>query len=69
MFRISRNGQEPVIDVDQVDAIEPTIRSSAPGRYRMDEFSCDPLPSDHSSRRWGVGIKRHDGTVAVESDP
>ena len=39
MYRISRNGHEPIIDVDQVEAIEPAIRSSEPGRYHVDEIS------------------------------
>ena len=69
MYRISRNGQEPIVDVDQVEAIEPAIRSSEPGRYHVDEISAGPLPSGHRSRRWCVGIKRHDGTVAIEPDP
>jgi len=69
MYRISRNGQEPIIDVDQVEAIEPAIRSSAPGRYHVDEISRDPLPRGHTSRRLGVGIKRHDGTVTLDRDP
>ena len=69
MYRISRNGQEPIVDVDQVEAIEPVIRSSEPGRYHVDEISADPLPSGHTSRRWGVGIKRADGTVVIEPDP
>ena len=47
-----------IIDVDQVEAIEPAIRSSEPGRYHVDEISADPMPSGHTSRRWGVGIKR-----------
>ena len=54
-FRISRNGQEPSIDVDQVEAMEPALRSSKPGRYHVDEVSADPLPSGHPSRRWGAG--------------
>jgi hypothetical protein len=45
MFRISRNGQEPIIDVDQVEAIEPANRWSEPGRYHVDEISADPLPA------------------------
>jgi hypothetical protein len=45
MYRISRNGQEPIVDVDQVEAIEPAIRSSEPGRYHVDEIRADPLPS------------------------
>ncbi len=32
LFRISHDGQEPIIDVDHVEAIEPAIRSSEPGR-------------------------------------
>ena len=56
MYRISRNGQEPVIDVDQVEAIEPAIRSSEPGCYHVDEISADPLPSGHTARHWGVSI-------------
>ena len=43
--------------------IEPAIRSSEPSRYHVDEISRDPLPCGHTSRRWGVGIKRPDGTV------
>jgi hypothetical protein len=48
MCRISRNGQEPIIDVDHVDAIGPAIRSSEPARYLVDEISADPLPSGHA---------------------
>jgi hypothetical protein len=69
MFRFSQNGQEPIIDADHVEAIEPTIRASELGRYHVDEISADPLPSGHTSRRWGVGIKRGDGTVVIEPDP
>jgi hypothetical protein len=57
MYRISRNGHDPIIDVDQVEAIDPAIRSSDPGRNHVDEISADPLPSGHISRRWGVGIR------------
>jgi hypothetical protein len=69
MFRISHPDREVIVDVDQVEAIEPAIRSSEPGRYPVDEIAADPLPSSHTSRRWGVGIKRHDGTVIIEPDP
>ena len=27
------------------------------------------MPSGHTSGRWGIGIKRADGTVAIEPDP
>jgi hypothetical protein len=68
MFRISSNGQEPIINVDQVEAIEPAIRSRELGRFHVDEIIADLLPSGHSSRRWGVGLKRADGPVAIEPD-
>ncbi len=38
MFRISQNGQEPIVDVDTLDQIEPAIRSGAPGRYHADKM-------------------------------
>ncbi len=69
MFRISQNGQEPIIDVDSIEQIELASQSSPPGRYHVDEISADPLPSRHTSRRWGVGVKRADGVVALEPDP
>jgi hypothetical protein len=57
MYRISHNGQEPIVDVDQVEAIEPATSSSEAGRYHTDQISRDALPSGHTSRRWGIGIK------------
>ena len=69
MFRNSRYGQEPIIDVDQFEAIEPAIRSSESGRYHVDEISADPLPSGLTSRRWGVRITRSEGSVELEPDP
>jgi hypothetical protein len=69
MYRISRNGQEPAVDIDQVEAIEPAIGMSEPGLYHVDEIRSDPLPRRRTSRRWGAGIKRHDGTVALEPVP
>jgi hypothetical protein len=68
-YRISRTGYEPIIDVDTVEALEQAFRSSEPGLYHVDEISSDPLPSGHTSRRWGVGIKPHDGDVVIEPDP
>jgi hypothetical protein len=68
MFRISRNGHEPIVDVDTVEDIEPAIRDLKPGRYDVDEISADPLPTGHTSRRWGIVIKWRDGAVFVEPD-
>jgi hypothetical protein len=69
MFRISQNGQEPVVDVDTVERIEPAIRSRPPRRHHIDQIQRDPLPSGHTSHRWGVAIKKRDGSVLVEQDP
>jgi hypothetical protein len=69
IYRINRNGQEPIVDVDHAEEIEPAIRSNKPGRHLVDEISADGLPGGHTSRRWGVGIKRRDGAVVIEPDP
>ena len=69
MFRISQNGQEPIVDVDTLDQLEPAIRSSEPGQYRVDLIEREPLPSGNTSRRWVVGIERRDGSVVIEPYP
>ncbi len=69
IYRISRNGQEPIVDVYTVEAIEPSIHASEPGRYHIDQLSFVPLPSGRTSRRWGIAIKYADGTVVIEPDP
>jgi hypothetical protein len=69
MFRISQNGHEPVIDVSLVDQVEPALRAAKAGRYHLDEISADPLPSGHTSRRWGVVTKGKDGSATFEPDP
>ena len=69
IYRVSRDGQEPVVDVGSPDPIESAVRVGKPGSYHIDEISSDPLPSGHASHRWGTAIKHPDGTVAVEPDP
>jgi hypothetical protein len=54
--------------VAQVDEIEPAIRSIERGHYHVDQIERDPLPSSHTSRRWGVRIKKRDGSVVIERD-
>jgi hypothetical protein len=68
MFRISKE-TNTVVDIAQVDEIEPAIRASKLGRYHIDQIERDPLPSGHTSRRWGVGIKRDEGAIVIEPDP
>jgi hypothetical protein len=69
IYRISRHGHEPITDVGSVEAVEETIRASEPGRYHVDEIATEPLPSGHTSRRWGTAVKQADGGVAIEPDP
>jgi hypothetical protein len=46
MFRISQDRQEPIVDVEFEEDIEPAVRSYKPGRYYVDEIRGhdDPLP-------------------------
>jgi hypothetical protein len=69
VYRISQNGQQPIIDVDGLEDIEPALRSRPPGRYDLDEISADPLQTGRTSRAWGVAVKFPDGSVAIEPDP
>jgi hypothetical protein len=66
MFRISQTISDHLTESDRVD---PAIRASRPGRFHVDQIERDPLPSGHTSRRWGVAIERKDGSVAIERDP
>jgi hypothetical protein len=69
IYRISRPGREPITDVDSAEAVEGAIRAGGPGCFHVDEISSDPLPSGHTSRRWGTAIKRPDGAVTLDLDP
>jgi hypothetical protein len=48
IFRIGRPDDDQVDDVDSLVGVERTISSGKPGRYHVDEFSHDPLPSGHT---------------------
>jgi hypothetical protein len=69
IYRISRQGQEPIVDVGSVEAIEGMIQAGNPGPFHIDEISSDRLPSGHTSRRWRTGAKNRDGTTIIEPDP
>jgi hypothetical protein len=64
--RISRPGQEPITDVDSVEAVEGAVRAGGPGRYDVDEIRAEPFPSGHTSRQWGRLIRHPDGTFQEE---
>jgi hypothetical protein len=67
--RISQPGREPITDVGSVEAVEGVVRDGEPGWFHVDEISTDPLPSGHTSRRWGTATKRPDGAVTLDPDP
>ena len=69
IYRISQPGREPITDAASVEAVEGAIRDGERGRFHVDEISSDPLPSGHTSRRWGTAIKRPDGAVTLDPDP
>jgi hypothetical protein len=68
IYCISQPGRKPMTDVGTVEAVEGSIRDGKPGRYHIHQISAEPLPSGHTSRRWGVGIKRPDGSITLDPD-
>jgi hypothetical protein len=69
VYRVSDRDNDVVVDVDSITEIDGVVRSSKPGRYHVDEISSDPMPSGHTSRRWGLVINHADGTVTIDPDP
>jgi hypothetical protein len=68
MFRISSDVEEGILFVSQA-GIESAIRSLSPGHYHIDELDDSHKLPGYTSRRWGFGIKRADGSVVLEPDP
>jgi hypothetical protein len=69
ILRVNDPNGEPIRTADSQEGIKRVIEGLGPCRYHVDEFSSDPLPSGHTSRRWGVGIKHPDGVVTLDPDP
>jgi hypothetical protein len=69
VFRIRGWRHEPVTDVDKLNQIEPAIRASIAGRYQIDQIDAAPLRCSHTWRRWGIRIKKPDGSGTLEPDP
>jgi hypothetical protein len=57
---------EPIGTAASQEGIKRVIEGFGPARYHVDEICSAPLLSGHTSRRWGVGIKRPDGVVTIE---
>jgi hypothetical protein len=69
ILRVNNPNGEPIGAADSQEGIKRVIKDLGPGRYHVDEISSDPLPSGHTSRRLGVGIKRPDWAVTLDPDP
>jgi hypothetical protein len=68
VFIISHPDAGPIF-IRSVELIEAAVQSSQPGRYQIDRLHVDPLTSDRTSRRWGIGIKHDDGSIVIEPEP
>jgi hypothetical protein len=69
ILRVNDPNGDPIGTADSPEGIKRVIEGLGPGWYHLDEISSDPLPSGHTSRRWGVGFKDKNGTIAIEPDP
>jgi hypothetical protein len=69
MFRISSGMDWPIVEVESAAEIMPAIRAALPGWYHIDEITTKPLPFHRTARRWGIVIKRGDGSVVIGRDP
>ena len=69
ILHVNGTDGEPVATVDSLEGVKRVVEGLSPGRYHVDEISGGPLLTGHTSRRWGVGIKRADGSVDPEPDP
>jgi hypothetical protein len=58
ILRVNDPNGEPIETADSQEGMKRVIDGLGPGRYHVHEISSDPIPSGHTSRRWGVGIKR-----------
>ncbi len=69
ILRVNDPDGEPIGSADSIPGLARLLEGVPLGSYHIDEISADPLPTGHTSRRWGVGIKRPDGSVTLDPDP
>ena len=69
ILRLNNPDGNPIGSAESVEGVREMLEPLPPGRYHVDEIGSDPLASGHTSRRWGVGIKRGDRTVTIDRDP
>jgi hypothetical protein len=69
MLRVNDPQRDPVGAASDVKGLRHLAESLGPGRYHVDQIAADPLPSGHTSRRWGSAIKHPEGRVELDPDP
>jgi hypothetical protein len=65
ILRVNDSDGEPIGTALSIHSLEWFFESVRPGRYHIEEISHDPLPSGHTSRRWGIAVKRNDSSVSI----
>jgi hypothetical protein len=68
ILRVNDHHGEPIGTALSIHSLEWLFEDVPPGRYHIDEISHDPFPSDHTSRRWGIAVKRCDSSVSIARD-
>ena len=68
-LRLNDSQGDPVGATPGVQRLRRTVERLGLGRHHVDELAADPLPSGHTSRRWGSAIKHPDGRVELDPDP
>ena len=69
LFRIVDHDGEMLSETDSLDRVTEVVCRAPTGCYHVDEISADPLPSGHTSRRWGCAVRHEDGRVILEPAP
>jgi hypothetical protein len=69
MLRVNDLQGVPGGAADDVEGPRRLVGGLGPGRYPVAEIAAAPLPSGHTSRRWGSAIKHPDGRVELDPDP
>jgi hypothetical protein len=64
-------GDDIVASASRPEEIAATLKGAWPGRYVIEESSMarELLPSGYTCQRWGIAIRKADGTVELEPEP
>ena len=69
ILRVNGADGDPVGTTDSSKGVKRLIGGLDPGRYHVDEITPARYRQGHTSRRWEVGTKHPDGTIALDRDP